>query len=139
MPRAVKPKSNGSFGDDNRTTSQRQVDPQWGGFLNLRLTEEEVASFKDWSSDPATQIWVIFVDVLNGDLKYSIAWDKENQCYIASLTGRLIPGQETRYATSARAMTWEEATALLLYKHTVLADGNWANFMPRTGTLNQFG
>lgn len=139
MPRAKKPTSSGSFKDDPRPFTERNNDPLWGGFLNLRLTEAEVSMFKDWYGTQGANLWVLFEDILNTSLKFSITWDVENQCYIASFTGRLIPGQETRYATSARALSWEEATALLIFKHDVLADRNWANFMPKSGTLNQFG
>jgi hypothetical protein len=139
MPRAKKSPSYNSSASDERPYSQRQTDPLWGGFLNLRLTEIEVTAFKEWYGSQGANLWVLFDDILTTSLKFSVGWDDANQCYIASFTGKLIPGQETRYATSARALTWEEATALLVYKHDVLADRNWANYMPKTGTLMQFG
>lgn len=139
MPRA-KSKNGLGFGkEDNRTGTERQIDPLWGGFLNLRLSEQEIAMFRDWHATQGANLWVLFEDILSAGLKFSIAWDGENQCYISSFTGLLIPAMPSRFATSARALTWEESIALLLFKHDVLADRNWANFMPKTGTLNQFG
>lgn len=139
MPRAKKATSNGTGREDNRTASQRQIDPQWGGFLNLRLSDQEVEMFYGWHGEQGANLWVLFEDILGTSLKFSIGWDEENQCFISTFTGRLIPGQETRYATSARAVKWEESLALLIFKHDVLADRNWANYMPKSGTLNQFG
>lgn len=139
MPRAKKPTQASGLPDDKRPFSERNIDPLWGGFLNLRLSAEETEMFKTWYPEQGVNLWSVFQDILATGLKFSIAWDAENQCHISTFTGKLIPGQETKYATSARAITWDESLALLIFKHDVLADRNWANFMPKHGTLNQFG
>lgn len=134
MPRAKK-----STETKERPFSERQANPEWGGFLNLRISEEEKTAFERWFAGDGCPMWEMYEQAMIDGLKFSHAWDEDNQCYIASFTGTLIPGQQTRYATSARAGTYVESIALLCYKHFVLADGDWSNYLPKTGKFMSWG
>lgn len=114
-------------------------DAPWGGFLNARLDAEGKERFNDWFADVGSKVWQLLDDAVSEGLKYSLAYDAENEAYIATLTGRLCLSLKQRWAASARAGTWEEATALVLWKHFVLAEGNWDSFRPSRGDFMKWG
>lgn len=139
MPRAKTP-------GRKSTPSNRPVpryfaenDAPWGGFLNARLDDDLKARFAAWFDDNGGKVWQLLDDAVSEGLKYSLAYDGENEAYIATLTGRLCLSLEQRWAASARAGTWEEATALVLWKHFVLAEGNWDMFRPSKGDFMKWG
>lgn len=136
MPRAKKdatPKAPPKTG--NSITSE----PEWGGFLNLRLAEEDKVRFDAWYEGASQTIGTLLDDAMIDGLKVSMSWDVENECYIVTFTGSLIPAHNTRYASSSRAATYNEALALMCWKHFVLAEGNWFDFLPHSGKLNRWG
>lgn len=118
---------------------QTKDDAPWGGFLNARMDDEKKARFVEWQTANATRVWPALDDALSEGLKFSLAYDAENEAYIATFTGRLCLSLEQRWAASSRAGTWEEATALLVFKHFVLAEGNWDNFRPSKGDFLKWG
>ena len=136
MPRAKK--------DATKATSEKAKnsitsEPEWGGFLNLKLDDGDKERFVEWQQQSGADVWKLLDDAMIDGVKFSLSYDAENECYIATFTGRLIPAHNTRYAASARAATWEEASALLCYKHFVLCEGNWFDFLPHSGRLNRWG
>lgn len=136
MPRAKKDVSSPK---PEKTTSQRQIEPEWGGFLNLKLDDADKERFGVWFEASEKTISSLLDDAMIDGLKVSIGYDAENECYIATFTGKLIPAHDTRYAASARAGTYWEALALMCYKHFVLAEGNWFDFTPHNNRLNRWG
>lgn len=136
MPRA---KKSPETGKPNKTTTERQIDPEWGGFLNLKLDEADKERFGTWYAAAETTVGSLLDDAMIDGLKVSIAYDTENECYIATFTGKLIPAHDTRYAASARAGTYWEAVALMCYKHFVVCEGNWFDFLPHNGKLARWG
>lgn len=135
MPRAKKVDKPTS----ERPTSTKQIEPEWGGFLNLKLDDADRERFDAWLEEHGGRVGAFLDDALIAGLKFSLSNDAENECYIATLTGLLIPSHNTRYAASARAGTVSEATALICYKHFVLAEGNWFDFLPHNGKLQRWG
>jgi len=136
MPRAKK--------DPNNPKPTSKPEPKapemdWGGFLNLRLTEEHKADFDAWHEASRETIGVLLDDAMIDGLKVSIAYSPENEAYCATFTGQLIPAHNTRYAASSWAGTWQEAVALMCWKHFVLAQGSWFDFLPHSGKLKRWG
>lgn len=116
------------------------ADAPWGGYINIRLTEAQVETYRVWaaSEGPATW-WNLFTELVDSGAKIGLVYDSENECYIASLTGRLLPEFDSRYCMTARGGTLEETVSLLVWKHFVLAQGNYNDYRPRTGTFLRFG
>lgn len=136
MPRAKKDQTTPK---QEKTTSQRQIEPEWGGFLNMKLDDADKERFDGWLVENASRVGSALEDALNEGIKFSLSYDAENECYIATFTGKLIPAHDTRYAASARAGTVNEGIALIVYKHFVLAEGNWFDFLPHNGKLARWG
>lgn len=115
------------------------ADAPWGGFLNARMDDARKAQFDDWFTNYSSKVWSSLDDAVGEGLKFSLSYDAENEAYVATLTGRLCLSLDQRWAASARAGTWEEACALVLFKHYVLAEGNWDDFRPSKGDFLKWG
>lgn len=111
----------------------------WGGFINIRLDEEQKSTFHTWFEDSSATVSGYVDDVLSEGMKVSIAYDRENQCYITTFTGALVSGSNERYVATSRAGTLNESLGLAVWKHFYLADGDYGNFKPRTSTMMSWG
>lgn len=141
MPRDTKhTTSQGQDSKKKQTKSTRKQDEVvWGGFINIRLTDENKADFERWFIAEQIRIWQYVEDALAQNLKISFSWDSENECYISSFIGAGVDGSNERYCLPARSNRLDESIALLVYKHVVICDCDWGGYMPRTGTVNNWG
>lgn len=116
------------------------ADAPWGGYINIRLTDTQVEAYRAWAAvEGAATWWNLFTELVDTGAKIGLVYDSENECYIASLTGRLLFEFESRYCMTARGATLEETVSLLVWKHFILAQGNYDDYRPRTGTFLRFG
>lgn len=99
---------------------------EWGGFVNVRLSEGEKESFTVWLQEEGAYFWNLLTDTVAQGLKFGASWDADNDCFITTFTGCGVLGDESRFCLTARAGSFEEAAALLVYKHVVVAAGDWA-------------
>lgn len=138
-----KTRSEGKNGaDKNKPTGgvySLPTDAQWGGFLNARLSDEQVERFAVWREEVESEFWGDLFELVGLGAKFSLAFDHENSCYVASLTGNLCLGLGLRCCATARAGTSDEAVALLMFKHQILAGGDWGQFRPKTSTFMTWG
>lgn len=118
-----------------------QKNVKWGGFIELRLDEDEKAVFERWDTQDAAGHWNMLMDALGNGLKFGLSYNSENDFYLATLTGSGVAsvGLLDRYCLTARAETASRAIALLLYKHFVILDGNWGSYSPRLKSADRFG
>ena len=140
MPRGKK--ANGEARSDikkGKYTSDTDGEVEWGGYINVVLSEEEKRDYQKWSEEHATDIWKLLEDLLSEGLKYGLSYDTENTCYIATFTGNAVSVDDKRYCLTARSGLWGDATSLLVYKHLVLAKGDWASYRPRQRRFDNWG
>lgn len=113
-------------------------DAPWGGFINVRVDQEQKEEFEAWCSVNPDQGWVILTDVLNEGMKVGFAYDAENECYIITFTGALVYNSTERYCVTSRAGTIGETIALAGWKHAVLIAGNYGD-LRANGRLSSWG
>lgn len=111
-------------------------DAPWGGYVNLRINEEERADFDAWATEETADFQRSLDLALVDGLKLGVSYDAENSAYVATFTGSGCHGDKARYLLSARGSSFSESVALLVYKHTVLMDGDWSSYSPATGRMN---
>lgn len=104
-------------------------DAPWGGFINVSVSDEEKSQFEDWLVENAQDVSKRLDDLIGEGIKYGIAYDRENQCYIVTLTGSLVPKANLRCCVTSRAGTWNECDALAVWKHFVLCDGDYGDLL----------
>lgn len=114
-------------------------DAKWGGFLNLRLSDEQKAEFYARWEDDRSFWWPVIDDLCGFGAKVAVTYDGENQCYICTITGALVLGSNERYCTTTRAGTLDEVFALAAWKHELAPNGDYADFKPKSGTFKQWG
>lgn len=114
-------------------------DALWGGFINIRLTENQRETFYEWEAANAVHIGGYHEDHLGAGIKSSFAYDEENQAFICTYTGRLVDMVQMRYSVSSRSSTITQALALAVYKHEVLAEGDYIRFSGSVKEFLQFG
>jgi hypothetical protein len=104
-----------------------QKSDEWGGFAQVNLDESRREEFELWASEMGEGIYRELDDALGSGLKFTMAYDGKNECYIASLTGRPDSSGVRAFTCclSARAGTFAEAIALLMYKHVALLHLDW--------------
>jgi hypothetical protein len=115
-------------GQASGTGSRRaQKDDQWGGFVAISIDEAHRDEFDEWLSQQGNAIYHELDGALASGLKLTMAYDGTNQCYIASLTGRpdLAGVRDFTCCLSARAGTFADAIAVLMYKHVDLLHYDW--------------
>jgi len=112
---------------------------EWGGFINCNLSPDQKTDFGEWVVSEDVGVWSLLEDAVTQGLKYGLTWDEQNQCYIATLTGNGCLTINKRFCLTSRAGTYGEATALLMFKHVVLAQGDWGTYRPRTRGFDNWG
>lgn len=116
-----------------------QGEVEWGGYINIRIDEETKLVYGAWLEGDGASFWALLEDAMAEGLKYGVSWDASNECYIATLTGNGMVGFNVRCCLSSRSSRFEDATALLMFKHVVMCEGNWGNFRPSTGKTMNWG
>lgn len=138
MPRA---KKTGSSSETAKQLPPRALpaDAPWGGFVNIRLNDDELDEAKLWIREHETEIVSRLTDDLAEGFKFSLSYDHDNQSFIATYTGRGWMRSNERCAMSARAGTWFEAIGLLVWKHHEHAQGDWGQYYTNGTKLPTFG
>lgn len=142
MPGQRKPK-----GKSNAAQVQEQTkgvyytdnEAVWGGFINIKLDDEQKSSFYSWFENSAQAVSQLLDDALCEGVKHGMAYDGKNQCYICTFTGALVLNSTERYVATSRAGTMLEAIALSVWKHFVLCDGDYGNYKPGNGSFLSWG
>ena len=113
---------------------------KWGGFINIRLSDEQKAGFFAWCEKNPTVGGQLLDDMLGAGCKVTLAYDAEHEAYIVTVTGALV-GEDpaSRYASTSRAGTMNEVVALTVWKHFVLCDGEYGNYKPRDSSFMRWG
>jgi hypothetical protein len=104
-----------------------QAKDEWAGFVQISVNDAHREEYDLWLSEVGGNVWAELNDALSAGLKFTVSYDGSNMCYIASLTGRPdLNGERTFTAClSGRGGTFEEAIAVLIYKHTALLHYDW--------------
>lgn len=111
----------------------------WGGFINVRMTEQAKEDFFSWESANAVHIAGYVDDHIGEGIKLGLAYDRENECVIVTYTGKLVAISPDRFCCTSRAGTTQQALALAVYKHEVMAEGDYIRFGANAKGFLSFG
>lgn len=129
---------NSNFGN-NQNVARNNSQDDWGGYIDVRMSGDEKELFIAWWEANVSEVFNWLIDILPTGLKLGMMWDGENQCYVASLNGKGVSSQEKRYTLTARAGTFDEAFAVLCYKHYILLEQDWGNWKPSNKRKQDWG
>lgn len=106
---------------------KRQFKKEWS-FADVDLTHEQREDFEVWCNKPDLEIYEVLPIVLSQGYKISIVFKPERDAWIATLTGMDGAPFNTNVSMSSFHQTVDQAIALALYKHLVVAEEReWAS------------
>lgn len=114
-------------------------DAPWGGFVNIQLTDEQKAEFHAWLAENKQHVAGYLDDHLGDGIKFGASYDRQNEACVVTYAGALMGKSNHRYCVTSRAGTLDQAIALAVWKHEVLAQGDYGNYKPRSGEFLKFG
>jgi len=113
---------------------------EWGGFINIHLNDTDRSAFHQWTETTGNEYFQDLDDLMGQGMKVGSSYDKINECYIVTLTGRPSADMNFRCCMTTRAGTWAEAMALAVFKHLIFCKGNWLDYLPnQTRKKNAWG
>lgn len=129
---------------EQKQTKEQQYylpsDSKWGGFINIKLDDDQRAEFYTWLESNTAHYPAAFDDMLGDGLKATFSYDAEHECYILALQGALMGAAPTeRFVSTSRAGTLGEVIALTVWKHSELAKGDYGNYRPKDSSFMKWG
>jgi len=115
------------------------ADAKWGGFINIRLPDDAKLAFNAWQEDFPSAGPEILDELLGEGVKVGLSYDRENECYICTLTGALVSGSNERYCCTSRASRLAEVINLAAWKHAYYAQGDYGSYKPSDKKLASWG
>lgn len=118
-------KSNGNSGNKYGIT-----------WVNYDLTSKD----KEWlsSANVASEFPPGMVDdIVFEGYKFGLSPDARNSCFVASLTDKVEGGAFYNHCLTGRGATPAAARISLLYRHVVLAQGDWSFFHQPSNTADE--
>lgn len=117
----------GVYGNgDDKKRKQKATTPSitYGRYITYDLTADD----KEWlaSADLEAEFPQSEIDALvASDYKFSLSFDARNHTFIATLTDKNPSSAWAGYSLSGRGATASDARFSLLYRHMVVAAGDW--------------
>lgn len=100
------------------------------GFVDVRLTEVQLAGQKKWEVSPE-ELLEGMLTLVEADYAVKFKWDSNNNCHQASLTGNGIDHEYCGWHLVARGSSPLKALKQLLYIHFKLWEGVWPLQAPK--------
>lgn len=98
-------------------------------FIDLRLSKADEARFVEWFSKNEQNIPDLLHRVNTDAYKFSISYDFDNDCFIATLSGTRHASINKNSTISGRSAEWLEAIGLVLFKHMVMCEEKeWSDY-----------
>lgn len=94
-------------------------------FLSANMTVEEKASFREYDANNDKLAGYI-IELMDSGYKWSGGFDKNNESCYVTITNKDGDSKFKGYALTCYAGTAKKALLLAVFKHFVLADGDWA-------------
>ncbi len=140
MARKSKSSPQNKSTNENKQQYHLDSDAPWGGFINMRLDDDQRAEFYSWLEANTAHYPAAFDDMLGAGCKISFAYDYEHQCYICTVMGALVGSAPAdRFASTSRAGTLNEVIALTVWKHVELTGGDYGNYRPKDSQFMSWG
>jgi hypothetical protein len=103
------------------------------------VDEETKQAYHEWLQQEGSYWFALAEEAVDQGLKLGLSWDEDNTSFIASFTGCGVLGSSLRYCLTARSSKAEDAIALLVFKHVVMAKSDWGSYRPSNGKFDSWG
>ena len=108
-------KSNGSMGE-------------WHGIVRVPFTAEDKEGFDKWMS--TVDVADMIQELVSGDYKLTLSYDNRNDAYLCSISCYDASSPNYKHTMISRAASTLTVLHLAIYKHFVVANGEWHSDEP---------
>lgn len=98
---------------------------QWQGFLERRLTDDELDALDAWQPD-AAEVWGCVDDLIQAGYRFTLSYNVRTKLATATLIDDTAERKTGGYALSAADEDGALALKALVFKHTTVLAGDWA-------------
>lgn len=107
----------------------------WKGFKDFRLTADQLEGFGMWDAHDEDLLDLVQGVIAQG-YKLTFSYNGQSDTYNAAMTCNIEKHPHQGFTMSAFAPAFYPALRLLMYKHWILADGDWDNIPePQKGMM----
>jgi len=108
------------------------------GFVACDLTKEVKEQGKVWVTDNAPNLGAKVEALVSDGYKVSLSFDRVHDCYQASCTCTDAENGDYGFCLTARAPDVWSSLGMLLFKHYVVLDGEWASRAASASTSDKW-
>lgn len=94
-------------------------------FVDVKLTADERDAFVAWAKAGEVDVIKVLQAFADDGYRVGVTWAGEQQSYTVSVTCRLAGSPNQGLCMTSFAKTLDVALMLALYKHQVIAEGQW--------------
>ena len=124
-------------GKANGAKTKRNTKDFGTTFINIPVTAEQGKAIREIYDDPDS-LFDSFADLVCTGHKVSFSYNAVNGATIVAVTGKEGETMNGGYTYSSFAGDWLTALKVALYKHFVIANGNWLE-VAQDRELPEFG
>lgn len=110
----------------------------WKGFVTCELNAERKKQFKEsWAGHDVS--WLILDETVTPGYKISFSIDQYHNCAQVSWYCSDPKDQNAGWCLTARGPDFSTALSVLLFKHTVVLEGDWTSAAPLDASEDYLG
>lgn len=109
---------------------------KWNGYKNISIPESHSSEVDRFVAD-SENVFFTFNQLITTDYTFKFYFDGKSESYKCTVTCYNPDSSNYGYALSAYAADWFTALAVLIYKHTEIADSDWNSVA--VDKLNSYG
>jgi len=118
-----------------KTTQQKKVArAKWQGFIDYRLTEDQLMELDEWNPTPA-EIWEQTDRLMEANYRVTLSYNTGTKTATATLIDDDPERKSGGWALASSDSNGALALKAALYKHFLVLQGSWENLLdlPNTG------
>ena len=102
--------------------------PEWKGFLERPLTEDEIAAVDAWQARDE-DLWEHISGILVSQIDISLSYSPTTKAFTCTFKDQRPDSASAGYAISARDENEQGALKMMIYKHNACLEGDWSKLL----------
>jgi len=111
---------------------------KWQGFLDYRLTEDELVELDEWKPKPA-EIWESVDALMNGNYRVTLSYNPNTKTATATITDDEPTRKSGGWALASSDGDCALAVKAAVFKHFHVLQGSWENLLDLPNTAGRRG
>lgn len=122
-----------------RGKQQKRPQFELKGFVACDLAKDVREQAKAWVAEHSQDLGPKTEALISDGYKVSLSCDRVHDCFQASATCTDVDKDDYGFCLTARAPDVWSALGILLYKHYIVLDGEWASRASTASTSDKWG